>query len=335
MEGQLYELLTIYENVPIGLALLDNELKFLRINKKFSDFNGKPEQDYLGRQLPQVIPELPQTITKDIIQGKNPVLNINFKRNGQKSKEFWQLECYPLKNSIAKNKKFLVLLKNITQKRIEERARLKYTHQKIVKMEKKKLAKELHDTVIQILFSSNLLAESLAKSWKKNPQKAIKEMDRIGDLNKAALLEMQILLYQLTPEKIANESLEDLIGRQIDAIDRRSDITFEMQVTGNHEFGYKVKHEVYRIAQETLNNIVKHSEATRVKIHLSLSPSILKFCISDNGTGFDIKDRSTKRNMGINIMKERSKVINASLSISSKKGEGTSITLVYPGSSAK
>jgi len=177
------------------------------------------------------------------------------------------------------------------------------------------------------LFASNLLSESVLKSWEKNPKKALKNIKRIRELNNTALLEMRTLLYELRPEKLSQENLKDLIYRLGQIISVKNNIKVDIKSSGNNDYTDNIKLQLYRIAQETMNNILKHSKATYVKILIESYPQYLKLVISDNGIGFNIDNKSFKKNFGLEIMKERARSIKASLKIISSPGNGTIISL--------
>ncbi len=239
-------------------------------------------------------------------------------------KSIYEFSIIPVKDAGY----FNIYGKDITEHRKAEKAKIKLLHDRIQSKEKRKLAEELHDTVTQTLFSSNLLSEAVSKSWEKNPQKALENLRKVRDLNRAAFLEARILLYELIPKKIAQESLANLIKSLVDAVTLKFDIKFDIKFLEDYKLSYKVKHQVYRIAQEAINNIVKHSKATQVKIYCSIYPKELKLIISDDGIGFDKKNNSFKKNFGLNIMNERAMTIGAKLDITSNIGSGTRITLL-------
>ncbi len=233
-------------------------------------------------------------------------------------------------NPVSEGGYFNIYGKDVTEAKKAQRSKLKLLHSRIQSVERRKLAGELHDTVTQTLFSSNLLSETILRLYEKDPEKALEKLKKVRSLNYAALLETRILLYELMPQKIAQESLVDLIKRLAEAINLKSDTRsrFDMKVKGDYNLGYKVKHNFYRVAQEAINNIVKHSKASRVKIELELMPRKSKLIISDNGVGFDIKDRLSKKGFGLNLMNKRAKAIGASLEIISSPGKGTKIKLI-------
>ena len=100
-----------------------------------------------------------------------------------------------------------------------------------------------------------------------------------------------------------------------------------VQVDGTMQFPDHVHVTLYRIAQESLNNILKHAGATRVELHLDCRGGEAVLQVSDDGCGFDIDDHAT--GMGLNLMQQRADSIGAQLSIDSKCNDGTAITVKW------
>jgi len=223
---------------------------------------------------------------------------------------------------------FNIYGKDITDKKKAEKLLFIREKEKISVDERDHLAKELHDTVTQTLFSANLIAEVIPKLWKKNPGDAIKKLEEVRRLNNTALEEMRILLFELKSLSSENENLGDLLKKLTKSLNARSGISLKVQIDEKYKHSPKVELGFYRIAQEALNNIAKHSNATVASLLLKSSSKYLKLLISDNGNGFNIK-KITPENLGLTIMGERAKLMGASLDISSNPGQGTIISVTY------
>ncbi len=113
-----------------------------------------------------------------------------------------------------------------------------------------------------------------------------------------------------------------------ESITARSGIPLEVQINEKYKYSPKVELGFYRIAQEALNNIVKHSNATVASLLLKSSSKHLELLVSDNGNGFNFK-KITPENLGLTIMRERAKLMGASLDISTNPGQGTKISVTY------
>ncbi len=281
---------------------------------------------------------------KDLLQlldneNKNKLLKLFYdsianlresKRNQQKTikvrinKFFYEFSIIFIKNFDYYNMYGI----DVTSKKREEILSKRIAKEKSINEERNKLARELHDTVTQTLFSANLTAEIIPKLWEKNKEDAIKKLEDLRRLNNSALMDMRILLYELRPSTLEDEDIRKLLQILIDTFRNRSKIRIEFTLEGTHKFSNKIELGFYRIAQEALNNIIKHSSATKSSLFLKSSLSELYMNITDNGRGFDDK-KVTSKNLGLTIMKERVKLIGASLKIINIPGKGTSITVVY------
>ena len=207
--------------------------------------------------------------------------------------------------------------------------------------ERNRLARDLHDSVTQVLFSASVLADILPTALERDPQQAIESADALRLLTRGALAEMRTLLLELRPAAIIKTPLHDLISQLTEAVVSRANLSFRLMIEQIPEVPEEVHVGFYRVAQEALNNVVKHAEASQVTVHLSATPihsnaagvpsQELKLSIIDDGLGFSLADEHAA-GMGLNIMKERASGIDADLTIASEIGQGTSVDLAWPGS---
>ncbi len=198
--------------------------------------------------------------------------------------------------------------------------------QAAVAAERNRLARDLHDAVTQTLFSATLIADVLPRLWERNPEQGKRRLEEVRQLTRGALAEMRTLLLELRPSALADASLPDLLHHLTDAFIGRSRIPTNLQINGTIDLPPDVKLAVYRIAQETLNNIGKHSLASEVNVSLDKNSQRMLLEISDNGRGFNPTVNVTNH-LGLGIMRERAESIGASLIIDSVPGKGTHILL--------
>jgi signal transduction histidine kinase len=198
-----------------------------------------------------------------------------------------------------------------------------------VSEERSRLARELHDSVTQILFSINLIALSLGRLWKRNPERAARTTDELQRLTRGALAEMRTLLRELRPQIIAATELSTLLKQLSDGVSARHDIPVDVEVGTLCEIPPEVHEALYRIAQEALTNITKHAEASQVAVKLVCEDTAVQLAITDDGHGFDLKD-VPPGHMGLDIMRERADAIGAKIEIDSRPGTGTSVTVTWP-----
>ena len=211
---------------------------------------------------------------------------------------------------------------------IENASLRTHAEQAAVLAERNRLARDLHDAVTQTLFSSSLIAEVLPKIWEKNPEAGQQRLEELRRLTKGALSEMRTLLLELRPAALVDTDLNDLIGHQVNAFLARTMIQVDYTHVCKEKPPANVKEMFYRIAQESLNNIHKHAEASAVSIHLECQSGEVELIIRDDGIGFSPEDHSTE-GLGLSIMSERAAAIGAVLEISTRIHGGTRVTLVW------
>jgi PAS domain S-box-containing protein len=197
--------------------------------------------------------------------------------------------------------------------------------EKAVATERSRLARELHDAVSQTLFSASLTAEVLPILWDRDQEQGRRRLQEIRQLTRGALAEMRMLLLELRPSALINARLGDLLTQLAEAVSSRMLIPVKVQVP-ECKLPVEVKLALYRIAQEALNNVVKHSGASQAEITLSSSPGQVELHVTDNGRGFDAT-RIPGSSLGMRIMRERAEAIGATFEIRSQPGSGTDIVV--------
>ncbi len=194
--------------------------------------------------------------------------------------------------------------------------------------ERQRLARDLHDAVTQTLFSSSIIAESLPRLAKTNPDRVLSLLDQLVLLNRGALAEMRNLLMELRPNNLINADIAELLKQLAEASMGRALLNISLKTVSKDALPKEVKITFYRIAQEAINNTVKHAKATRLEIFLSSQVDWAVLAIRDNGRGFD-QTRVMSNHLGLGIMQERAKSIGASFQINSEPTQGTEIIVIW------
>jgi PAS domain S-box-containing protein len=197
-----------------------------------------------------------------------------------------------------------------------------------VTADRTRLARDLHDAVTQTLFSASLTAEVLPDLWEMDKDEAIRSTEELRQLTRGALAEMRTLLLELRPAALTQTRLSDLIKQLCEAFIGRSRLPIVLSIEGDCELPPEVQIAVYRIAQESLNNVFKYARAKQVDVKLFISPVSVHFEVCDNGVGFDMLN-SKPTSLGLRIMRERAEAIGADYQISSTPGTGTCVELIW------
>jgi signal transduction histidine kinase/ligand-binding sensor domain-containing protein len=197
--------------------------------------------------------------------------------------------------------------------------------------ERNRLARDLHDAVSQTLFSTALIAEVLPRLWERNPEEGRRRLEEIRQLTRSALAEMRTLLLELRPSALVEAEFGELFRHQAEAFNGRSRIPIDLQLEGLEAVTHlpaEVKIVFYRITQECLNNIAKHSEAGQVILRVTCLPKEIRMDIKDDGRGFDPL-AIPGDHLGLEIMKERAASVGARLEIDSQPDAGTRVSLLW------
>jgi signal transduction histidine kinase len=191
-----------------------------------------------------------------------------------------------------------------------------------------RIAQDLHDSVTQSLYSVNLFAEAGRESvGVGDVQGASHYFTRIGASSQQALKELRLFIYELRPPDVVEEGLADALQKRIDAVEMRSGMQARLRISGDTNFSDDVNDQFFRIAQEALNNVLKHAQADEVTVYLRGNNHIMGLEVVDNGRGFDIAEARQKGGMGLKIMHERAVQINGEITITTAIGQGTTIVV--------
>lgn len=207
--------------------------------------------------------------------------------------------------------------------------------------ERNRLARDLHDSVTQALFSATLVAETLPRIWQRDPDEAREGLEELRDLTYGALAEMRTLLLELRPSALLETELDDLLVQLSQAITSRAQLPVRMDIAPSPPLPEDVQVTFYRVAQEALNNAIKHAEASELTVSLEVTPPVpgqqedgwqgrVELRVRDDGQGFKA-DSTPASCLGLGIMRERAEAIGASLSIESQVDEGTEVIVAWEG----
>lgn len=195
--------------------------------------------------------------------------------------------------------------------------------------ERQRLARDLHDSVSQSLFAASSIAESATRQWERNPASVYPMLLDLLHLLRNSMAEMRILLWELRPANLINTPLDKLITQLVNAYRSRTNMALHCETVETQTLPEDVHIAFYRITQESLNNIVKHSQATEARIDLALEAEQVVLSIHDNGQGFNMTEISA--GFGLDNIRERAEMMGASLDIASEQARGTKITISWKG----
>jgi signal transduction histidine kinase len=212
---------------------------------------------------------------------------------------------------------------------IEHTRLLEQAEQFVIVQERQRLARELHDNVTQSLYSVTLYADAAGMALTAGkPQVAMNNLHELRETAQAAMRDMRLLIFELHPPMLQNEGLVAALQSRLQAVETRAGLQTDLQVQGERRLALDIEQELYGIAQEALNNVVKHARARNVKVKVEYGVDAVYMQVTDDGVGFDPPAAQQKGGMGLRNIEERATRIGGTLELFSEPGRGTTVKVM-------
>ncbi len=194
--------------------------------------------------------------------------------------------------------------------------------------ERNRLARELHDFVAQTLYSISLFIDATRLALKTNKAKVVEShLEELTQLSREAMSDMRLLIFELRPPILEKSGLAAAVQSRLESVEAKTGFETSFETGGSIHLSPAQESELYRIAQEALNNVIKHAQASRVIIHLVGEAGCVRMTIEDDGVGFDPLTLEHGGGQGFRNMRERAANIGARCLFESVPGQGTKITI--------
>lgn len=198
--------------------------------------------------------------------------------------------------------------------------------------ERNHLARELHDSVTQTIFSMTLITRSTLILQERDRVQVPEKLEELQELAQNALTEMRTLVSQLRPLSISDDGLFPVLEKHVEELKRRNQIDISLDIQNKSpRLNAEKQQEVFRIIQEALNNVVKHSQAQKATVRFEQTDTRITVTISDNGQGFETTVSDTDHfHFGLDSMRQRAQELDGKLTIESKPKLGTKVICTIP-----
>lgn len=212
-----------------------------------------------------------------------------------------------------------------------ERQLVSAAQEKAVLEERQRLARDLHDSMTQALYGVTLHAQAARRMLAAGDiQTASSSLQAVQDAAQNVLDEMRLLIFDLRPPILEQAGLATALQARLEALEGRVNLQTKLFVDGEIDLPISVERALYRIAQEALNNALKHAHAHTITIHLIQQTTRIILEINDDGTGFDSTNIQTTRGMGLHSIAERVEQLKGFYRLHSAPGSGTTLRVEVP-----
>ncbi|MDF2924291.1 MAG: sensor histidine kinase [Paenibacillaceae bacterium] len=220
-------------------------------------------------------------------------------------------------------------LRLVQQEGVADVLKSMQSNQDAVMEERRRLARDLHDTVSQQLFAIHMSTSALPKLLEMNPEGAKTVVGQLVNMSHHAQRQMRSLIAQLRPLELEEQTLEEALGKWFPDYCNQNGLQGKLEIALPDELPEAIEHQLFLIIQEGMANVVKHAKAKRVSLLLYDAGHQYVLQIVDDGVGFE-PDSSKRSSYGLATMTERAERLGGDADIRSKPGNGTVIHVNIP-----
>ncbi|MBC8768530.1 type IV pili methyl-accepting chemotaxis transducer N-terminal domain-containing protein [Arenibacter sp. BSSL-BM3] len=348
---ELQELNFVIDNAALfASAKQDGHVVF--ISKKFNELLGRNDQD-TNRLLYEMLTtdEGQQQYLMEVLKSnRKNIRTEEIKIKTAKGESLWlDMSIIPMHQSaqqsililcsdITERKKNQMKVAQLTKENYEETMRQKQLQASQIvegqEEERKRIAKDIHDGIGQMLTALKFNIESINLA---NKEKTAEKIEYIKALSSDLIKGVRTATFNLTPPELSDHGIFPALQKMTHELSKLTgkNILFENKTEENIRFNSLAETNIYRVVQEAVNNAIKYAEANYILVTLNFNDDVLSVVIDDDGKGFDdsilgkVPKNNSEGGMGLFFMKERMNYINGRLFINSIKGKGTRVTINY------
>ncbi len=338
------ELEALYSCMPLGIAYMDRDLRFLRVNERLAAINGRSVEDHIGRSLYEVVPALAgrlESIYRELYHSGQPILDVEISGTTPAepdSVRHWLVNFYPVRLHDGKLKGACAVVLDITTRKLAENAtlatslKLKYSNQRLMRIEeetKRKIAQELHDEFGQTLTGLKLMIEAIRDGSGENKGYASSALALVRQL----ISQTRTLSLNLRPPMLDDLGLIATLSWYCKDYHSKTHIrvNFKHEGIGTRRFPSEIEAVAFRLVQEGLTNIARHAKTSEADLLATVREDKLTIELIDNGIGFSFSDSPNgTESPGLLGMRERAESVGGRFTIESSLGKGTRVHAILP-----
>ncbi|MEA2084522.1 MAG: histidine kinase [Thermodesulfobacteriota bacterium] len=334
----------VFSTTHMLLAYMNTDFNFIRVNHAYASVDGRDPGFFVGKNHFDMYPDKDnQSIFSRVVEKGEPysayAKPFEYAKHPERGVTYWDWSLHPVKKASGEVEGLVMSLINVT-KRIKAEEALRESQKHFLaaqENEKKRIARELHDSIGQSLTAIKFgLENSLDKRVGRTAEAQVESLRAIIPLVQQAIEEVRRIHTDLRPSMLDDLGLLVTINwfcREFQMI--YSDVRIEKQMdVQENEVPEPLKMVIFRLLQETMNNIAKHSDADFVRLCFKKTKAAIALTVEDNGRGFHPEDalslNSSIEGFGITSMKERTELAGGTFAIKSTPGTGTVVRASWP-----
>lgn len=341
------QLNAFFSNAPVGLAIVGSDLCFQRINGPFSELNGLSPGENIGKQVQDVVTDLASQIgplIRKVFSTGEPVLNYEIVGPvpaNPGTKGWWLKSFFPISREGAMVTQIGVVVQDVSAlKRAEDTVR--WLSGRLLQLrddERRRLARDLHDSVGQTLTAVKMNLSYLRRDTSHLDERGRNALTESTELIDSGLKEVRTISHLLHPPMLDEVGLLPALRWYVNGFAQRSGIEVELDLPASlRRLPTELETAVFRVVQESLTNVHRHSGSARAKIRLELEPDRIRLQVIDQGRGIppqklSFRQQSATVGVGLLGMRERLRQLRGQLEITSDSG-GTTVHVIIPLSEA-
>jgi PAS domain S-box-containing protein len=321
----------VFEQSPYGILLADsetgdtieaNDITSRQLGYTRTEFAALKISDYEAAENPQ---QVEQHMQKIVNEGSDDFETLHRTKSG----EIRNVHAWVKKLQLNDRVLFYTIFQDITDRKRMEEANEVYSREITLLEERQRISSDLHDAVSQTLFSARLTAENLLRQSDRQADSYTQSLIDLNRLVRSAAGEIRLILVELRKNALLNVNLNTLLANLVDSGMARTNANLVFQChVDDLVLPAQVKLAFYRIAQEAVNNAIKHGDPANIHCILHENEQVLRMIIRDDGIGFSI-DKVSDEHFGLQIMRERAELAGVELTIASQPGSGTSVSVEW------
>jgi PAS domain S-box-containing protein len=324
----------VFSSGAAAIAVGDLSGRLVLVNDAFAHLLGyEPEEtvglDFVGITYPgDMVRELP--LIDEMLAGVRSTYQIEKRYVRKDGSLVWvDLHVGLLHGDDGEPRNGIAVAVDVTERKRAEEALRATAVENAAQAERTRLARDLHDSVTQALFAATMKAEALLVR-DTLPEPALHGLQDVRRLNRGALAQMRTLLLELRGDRLQDVPLEQLLRYAVEAVESRCSAAVELVVRGEGDLPPAVHVALYRICQEALNNVARHSGAAHARVWLEVRPDAAHLVVRDDGCGF-VLGSVDPSHYGLRSMRERAEEAGADFAVVTGPGAGTRIAVDWPG----